>query len=51
MKNFQTLGAALLLMLSLSMTAFADCPTGGIISTGGTCTNGIIGPGSPSGRT
>lgn len=48
MKKLQTLGASLLLMTALSMTAFADCPTGGIMGTGGVCTNGIMGTGAPA---
>ncbi len=48
MKKLQTLGAALLLIMALSITTLADCPTGGIMGTGGICTNGIMGTGAPA---
>ncbi len=45
MKKLQTLCASMLFILVLSATAFADCPNGGIMGTGGVCTNGIMGTG------
>lgn len=48
MKKVQTLSASLLLIMAFSMTALADCPEGGIMGTGGVCTNGIMGTGAPT---
>ncbi len=46
MKKLQTLCASMLLIMVLGTTAFADCPNGGIMGTGGVCTNGIMGTGA-----